>query len=31
MNWNINTAGGPVENERVTQHEVENTSSVTSE
>jgi hypothetical protein len=30
MNWNINTAGGPVENERVTQREVEDTSNVTS-
>jgi hypothetical protein len=30
MYWNINTAGEPVENERVTQHEVEDASNVTS-
>jgi hypothetical protein len=29
MYWNINTAGGPVESERVTQREVEDTSNVT--
>jgi hypothetical protein len=29
-NWNLNTAGGPVENERVAQHDVEGFSNVTS-